>query len=212
LPPSDRVIPALSPVHWYTQHPSRPAPPPLHQTEHVSIIGRGNVALDVARMLLTPPSSILEKYDVPASVLDVHRTQLLNRSSIYCIASQLKETTLMRFERSRLSAPQGKIVSNSHEQVQSVQRCRRHYSKVAVSGAVVVVVSRTRTRHSRPHEVLAKVVGALQDLWIRFARRWRVASAPARESQRPRIRLVFSSSSYSAFHMCGLGSGVYGEI
>jgi adrenodoxin-NADP+ reductase len=36
----------------------------------VSIIGQGNVALDVARMLLTPPG-ILEKYDVPASVLDV---------------------------------------------------------------------------------------------------------------------------------------------
>ena len=70
LPPSDRVIPALSLVHWYTQHPSRPAPPPLHKTEHVSIIGQGNVALDVARMLLTPPS-ILEKYDIPTSVLDV---------------------------------------------------------------------------------------------------------------------------------------------
>jgi adrenodoxin-NADP+ reductase len=69
LPPS-AVIPALSLVHWYTQHPSRPAPPPLHKTEHVSIIGQGNVALDVARMLLTPPG-ILEKYDVPASVLDV---------------------------------------------------------------------------------------------------------------------------------------------
>ena len=70
LPPSDRVIPALSLVHWYTQHPSRPSPPPLHKTEHVSIIGQGNVALDVARMLLTPPE-ILEKYDVPAPVLDI---------------------------------------------------------------------------------------------------------------------------------------------
>ena len=76
LPPSDRVIPALSFVHWYTQHPSRPAPPPLDKAEHVSIIGQGNVALDVARMLLTPPG-ILEKYDVPTSVLDV-----LDRSAV----------------------------------------------------------------------------------------------------------------------------------
>ncbi|KAI0267018.1 FAD/NAD-P-binding domain-containing protein [Gloeopeniophorella convolvens] len=76
MPPSDRVIPALSLVHWYTQHPSRPAPPPLEKTEHVSVIGQGNVALDVARMLLTPPA-ILEKYDVPAPVLD-----LLHRSAV----------------------------------------------------------------------------------------------------------------------------------
>jgi hypothetical protein len=66
--PSDRVIPVLSFIRWYTQHPSRPAPPPLHRTGHVSVIGQGNIALDVARMLLTPPA-ILKKYDVSASVL-----------------------------------------------------------------------------------------------------------------------------------------------
>ncbi|KAH9957370.1 hypothetical protein BC827DRAFT_1261598 [Russula dissimulans] len=82
LPPSDRVIPALSLVHWYTQHPTRPPAPPLHQTEHVSVIGQGNVALDVARMLLTPPN-ILDKYDVPASVLNVlHRSAVRHVSII----------------------------------------------------------------------------------------------------------------------------------
>jgi adrenodoxin-NADP+ reductase len=84
LPPSsssDRVIPALSLVHWYTQHPMRPPPPPLHKTEHVSVIGQGNVALDVARMLLTPPR-ILEKYDVPAPVLDVLRRSAVRHVSI----------------------------------------------------------------------------------------------------------------------------------
>ncbi|KAH9959206.1 hypothetical protein BC827DRAFT_519899 [Russula dissimulans] len=81
LPPSDRVIPALSLVHWYTQHPTRPPAPPLHQTEHVSVIGQGNVALDVARMLLTPPN-ILDKYDVPASVLEVLRHSAVRHVSI----------------------------------------------------------------------------------------------------------------------------------
>ncbi|KAH9032426.1 hypothetical protein EDB85DRAFT_2145547 [Lactarius pseudohatsudake] len=81
LPPFDRVIPALSLVHWYTQHPSRPAPPPLHETEHVSIIGQGNVALDVARMLLTPPA-VLAKYDVPSPVLDVLRRSAVRHVSI----------------------------------------------------------------------------------------------------------------------------------
>ncbi|KAH9032455.1 hypothetical protein EDB85DRAFT_1865094, partial [Lactarius pseudohatsudake] len=39
LPPFDRVILTLSPVHWYMQHPSQSAPLPLHNTEHVSITG-----------------------------------------------------------------------------------------------------------------------------------------------------------------------------
>jgi adrenodoxin-NADP+ reductase len=47
----------------------------------VSVIGQGNVALDVARMLLTPPA-ILEKYDVPASVLDVLHRSAVRRISI----------------------------------------------------------------------------------------------------------------------------------
>ena len=81
LPPSDRVIPALSLVHWYTHHPSCPAPPPLHETEHVSIIGQGNVALDVARMLLTP-LAVLEKCDIPEPVLDVLRSSAVRHVSI----------------------------------------------------------------------------------------------------------------------------------
>ncbi|KAH8996414.1 hypothetical protein EDB86DRAFT_3077008 [Lactarius hatsudake] len=42
--PSDRVIPTLSPVHWYMQHPSHSAPLPLHKTEHVSITARTSSA------------------------------------------------------------------------------------------------------------------------------------------------------------------------
>ncbi|KAJ7446693.1 hypothetical protein FB451DRAFT_1355027 [Mycena latifolia] len=67
-PGSPFCMPALSFVHWYTQHPSAPPAPPLDQLEHVTLIGNGNVALDVARMLLAPPAH-LAKYDVPAPVL-----------------------------------------------------------------------------------------------------------------------------------------------
>ncbi|KAF9447075.1 FAD/NAD(P)-binding domain-containing protein [Macrolepiota fuliginosa MF-IS2] len=76
LPPSQHCIPALSLVHWYTQHPNRSPPPALDKISHVSLIGNGNVSLDVARMLLTPVST-LAQYDVPESVLDV-----LSRSSV----------------------------------------------------------------------------------------------------------------------------------
>ncbi|EIN04171.1 FAD/NAD(P)-binding domain-containing protein, partial [Punctularia strigosozonata HHB-11173 SS5] len=81
LPPSDRCVPALSVVHWYTAHPSRPPPPPLDKTSHVSVIGHGNVSLDVARMLLTDPA-ILQKYDVPEHVLEVLRRSSVKHVSI----------------------------------------------------------------------------------------------------------------------------------
>ncbi|TFY59554.1 hypothetical protein EVG20_g7740, partial [Dentipellis fragilis] len=81
LPPSSHVLPALSLVHWYTQHPSQPAPPPLDKVSHVTLIGQGNVSLDVARMLLTDPS-VLEQYDVPEPVLAVLRRSTVKHVSI----------------------------------------------------------------------------------------------------------------------------------
>ncbi|GBE85590.1 Probable NADPH:adrenodoxin oxidoreductase [Sparassis crispa] len=81
LPPSQYCVPALSLVHWYTQHPSRPSPPPLEQISHVALIGQGNVSLDVARMLLTPPAE-LRKYDVPQSVLSVLERSAVQHVSI----------------------------------------------------------------------------------------------------------------------------------
>ncbi|KAH8978470.1 hypothetical protein EDB86DRAFT_3090503 [Lactarius hatsudake] len=37
-----------------TAHPMHPVPPPLHETEHISIIGQGNVALSVPAWALKP--------------------------------------------------------------------------------------------------------------------------------------------------------------
>ncbi|TDL13422.1 FAD/NAD-P-binding domain-containing protein [Rickenella mellea] len=69
IPPSLICSPALSLVHWYTQHPTLPPPPPLEKLTHVTLIGHGNVSLDIARILLTEPSH-LAQYDVPTHVLD----------------------------------------------------------------------------------------------------------------------------------------------
>ncbi|KAJ7765502.1 hypothetical protein DFH07DRAFT_902786 [Mycena maculata] len=74
-------LPALSFVHWYTQHPSAPPAPPLEAIPHVSLIGNGNVALDIARILLTSPA-VLEKYDVPQPVLDVLARSAVQHVSI----------------------------------------------------------------------------------------------------------------------------------
>ncbi|CAE6449061.1 unnamed protein product [Rhizoctonia solani] len=64
---------ALDFVHWYTSHPYPESKIPLEQlvkAKHITIIGHGNVALDVARMILSP-STRLARYDVPQSVLEV---------------------------------------------------------------------------------------------------------------------------------------------
>ncbi|KIK66075.1 hypothetical protein GYMLUDRAFT_38549 [Collybiopsis luxurians FD-317 M1] len=81
LPRKDGIISALDVVHWYTRHPSNPPPPALHSASHVSIIGMGNVSLDVARMLLSP-ASLLEKFDVPGHVLDVLRASQVKHVSV----------------------------------------------------------------------------------------------------------------------------------
>ncbi|KAH7341001.1 hypothetical protein B0J17DRAFT_341939 [Rhizoctonia solani] len=64
---------ALDFVHWYTSHPYPEKKLPLEQlirAKHITVIGHGNVALDVARMILSPPSR-LAPYDVPQKVLEV---------------------------------------------------------------------------------------------------------------------------------------------
>ncbi|EPQ53049.1 FAD/NAD P-binding domain-containing protein [Gloeophyllum trabeum ATCC 11539] len=82
LPLSSYCIPALSLVHWYTDHPRLSQPPPaLDKVEHVALIGQGNVSLDIARMLLTPPD-VLAKYDVPEHVLEVLRRSAVKHVSI----------------------------------------------------------------------------------------------------------------------------------
>ncbi|KAF8344408.1 hypothetical protein F5887DRAFT_1062083 [Amanita rubescens] len=81
IAPSDYCIPALSLVHWYTCHPSKPSAPPIDKSQHVSIIGAGNVSLDIARMLLTSPS-LLSKHDVPEHVLKALRRSAVKHVSI----------------------------------------------------------------------------------------------------------------------------------
>lgn len=78
-PVKGRIIPALDMVHWYTGHPNSLAsessfsgsvssmiPSPL--PSHVTVIGVGNVALDVARILLSDPSR-LQSYNLPDHVM-----------------------------------------------------------------------------------------------------------------------------------------------
>ncbi|WEH13023.1 FAD-dependent oxidoreductase [Streptomyces sp. VNUA24] len=54
-------------VSWYSGHPDAPAPLPLDM-ERLAVVGAGNVALDVARVLARPVAD-LERTDMPEPVL-----------------------------------------------------------------------------------------------------------------------------------------------
>lgn len=69
--PLRNVYPALAFVSWYNGHPAfRHLDPDLSQIQDVTVIGQGNVALDVVRILSKSPAE-LEETDMPSEVLDV---------------------------------------------------------------------------------------------------------------------------------------------
>lgn len=75
--PLGNVHPALAMVGWYNGHPAfADLPIDLRGISEVAVIGQGNVALDVARILLKSVDS-LRKTDVPEHVL-----QTLSESSV----------------------------------------------------------------------------------------------------------------------------------
>ena len=110
LHPSPYCIPALSLVHWYTQHPKNTSPPPpLDKVSHVSIIGNGNVSLDVARMLLTDVK-VLSKYDVPQPVLDVLSRSTVKHVSIIGRRGALEAAFKIKEIREMINLPGASMV------------------------------------------------------------------------------------------------------
>ena len=75
--PLPGVHPALALVGWYNGHPAfAHLAPDLRKVENVAVIGHGNVALDVSRILLKTPESLSES-DIPEDVL-----HLLSQSKV----------------------------------------------------------------------------------------------------------------------------------
>ncbi|KAH7927159.1 FAD/NAD(P)-binding domain-containing protein [Leucogyrophana mollusca] len=109
IPPSAYCIPALSLVHWYTQHPAHPPPPPLDKITHVTLIGNGNVSLDIARMLLTSPS-VLAKYDVPQPVLEILSRSSVKHVSIVARRGPLEAAFTMKELREMINLPEASMV------------------------------------------------------------------------------------------------------
>ncbi|GAA6013560.1 hypothetical protein JCM11491_002707 [Sporobolomyces phaffii] len=110
------VVSARNFVNWYNGHPhqhdpSGTAPVDLSQVRHVTIVGQGNVALDVARVLLRPVDALRE-FDVPDSVLAalgrsaVERVEVVGRRGVAQLAATTKELReLLALERVAFDPP-----------------------------------------------------------------------------------------------------------
>ncbi|OAX43300.1 FAD/NAD(P)-binding domain-containing protein [Rhizopogon vinicolor AM-OR11-026] len=109
IPPSVYCIPALSLVHWYTRHPSQPPPPALDKISHVTLIGNGNVSLDIARILLTSPS-VLRHYDVPEHVLEVLSRSTVKHVSIVGRRGPLEAAFTTKELREMINLPEASMV------------------------------------------------------------------------------------------------------
>lgn len=70
-------------VSWYSGHPDSSGPPPLRSGTAAAVIGAGNVALDVVRILAKSADSLIDT-DMPDDVLDVLRSSTL--TDIHLIA------------------------------------------------------------------------------------------------------------------------------
>jgi adrenodoxin-NADP+ reductase len=76
------VYQALALVGWYNGHPAfSDLPVDLSKTRDVNVIGQGNVALDVARILLKQPSE-LDDTDLPTPILDVLHNSAVENVSV----------------------------------------------------------------------------------------------------------------------------------
>jgi len=76
------VYQALALVGWYNGHPAFAAlKVDLSKIKNVDVIGQGNVALDVARILLKNPTE-LDDTDLPTPILDVLHTSSVEKVAV----------------------------------------------------------------------------------------------------------------------------------
>lgn len=114
----ERVYTALDFVQWYNGHPDAHTPDapfariPGHEVRHVAVVGAGNVAIDVARILLkqckaAPPDASLQHTDVPEPVLAHLKTWAVESVDVYVRrgAAQLAFTNKELREMLHLYAP-----------------------------------------------------------------------------------------------------------
>jgi adrenodoxin-NADP+ reductase len=124
------VLPASAFVAWATGHPAdaRLPPPDLSFGADAAVVGLGNVALDVSRLLLREPSSLRAGSDAPSSVVDqllrsrvTTVTLLARRSGAQCAATPKELRELFSLPGVRVLCDQGESLGNAAEDEEELE-------------------------------------------------------------------------------------------
>lgn len=123
--PLQGVFPALAFVSWYNGHPAfLDLPVDLSEVREVAIVGQGNVALDVARILLKGSKGQLGDTDMPEQVLHVlskrkvERVRAVGRRGPGQVAFTTKEfREMINLPDVKYTGIQGDILEQAKEQI-----------------------------------------------------------------------------------------------
>lgn len=123
------AIPALSIVHWYTGHPSYPTPPKLESMNHMTLMGHGNVSLDIARLLLSS-SERLSTLDIPQPVLDTMASSKIEHISIVSRRGPAQVAFTAKELRELLNLPGTAMLPIAPELLATPQGATRQQSRI----------------------------------------------------------------------------------
>ncbi|PVF99397.1 hypothetical protein CPB86DRAFT_703316 [Serendipita vermifera] len=123
------AIPALSIVHWYTGHPSNPATPPIDSISHMTVMGHGNVSLDIARLLLSSPQR-LAPLDIPQRALDVLSSSTIKHISIASRRGPAQVAFTAKELRELLNLPDVAMIPIAPELLTTPEGASRQQSRI----------------------------------------------------------------------------------
>ncbi|CAL8282627.1 unnamed protein product [Merluccius merluccius] len=149
----DGVYPAKDFVGWYNGLPSNRALNPGLNCETAVILGQGNVALDVARILLSPVD-MLKKTDITQRSLDalaeskVRRVLIVGRRGplqIACTIKELREMVNLPDTKSEMVASEFEGIA---EALKEVQRPRKRLTELLLKTALEALGEKERQRRA----------------------------------------------------------------
>lgn len=123
------VISARTFVNWYNGHPEHESlNPPLHKAETVTIVGNGNVALDIARILLSPLDH-LKSTDITQQAYETLKTSKVKRVRIMARRGLLESAFTIKEIRELFKLPDTGFVAFPHTKWDDVLAAYKSYKR-----------------------------------------------------------------------------------
>lgn len=123
------VISARTFVNWYNGHPEHEnLNPPLHKAEDVTIVGNGNVAMDIARVLLAPLDH-LEGTDITQHAYETLKTSKVKRVRIMARRGLLESAFTIKEIRELFKLPDTGFVAFPHTKWDDVLAAHKSYKR-----------------------------------------------------------------------------------